>query len=93
MHLTTLQIIGIVLLVLIFGGFLWRVAKRLFVIAFIAVAILLGIYFVSPQTLYNWFGEGNVHKVEHVVKQGADSAKTETKKLGDKVGNAVDSIK
>jgi len=92
MHLTTLQIIGIVFLVLIFGGLIWRIAKRLVGFLIIAVLVLVGIYFVKPTLLDEWFGHANVQKVEQVVKQGADSVKTHTNKLSDKIGDAVDSV-
>jgi hypothetical protein len=79
-NLSTWEIVGIVLLILLFGGIIWRIAKKLFAIAVVAALILLGIYFVSPETLYDWFGKDNVEKIENVVKEETNEAKETIKK-------------
>lgn len=86
-NLTNWEIVGIILLVLIFGGFLWRVAKRLFGIAIIALLILGGIYLVKPEILHNWFGKENVHKIENKVKDETDKAQ---KKVQEKTTEVLD---
>ncbi len=88
--LTTLQIIGIIVLILVFGGVIWRIAKRLFAVLVIAVLVLLGIYFTNPEILYEWFGKSNVQKIEVKVKEGGEELKEVTNDVGNKVGESVD---
>lgn len=90
MELTTLQIIGIVVLVLLFGGIVWKIAKKLVIVAFIAIIIVLGIYFVKPNILYDWIGKENVTKIEKRVWVFTDNAKEKTKETADKVIDSLD---
>jgi hypothetical protein len=83
-NLSTLEIIGIIILVLLFGGVIWRLAKRLFAVALIAVLVLLGIYFTKPEILYDWFGKENVEWVvgktenaKEVVREKTTEARKE----------------
>jgi len=81
--LSTLEIIGIIVLVLLFGGVIFRFAKRLLTIAFIAILVILGIYFVNPKVLHDWFGKENVDKIENKVGEGLEDAKKETREFAD----------
>jgi hypothetical protein len=90
-NLSTLEIIGIIILVLLFGGVIWRIAKRLFAVAFVAVLVLLGIYFTKPEILYDWFGKDNVEKVETKVKDGSEELKEKSRESADKAIEALDS--
>jgi len=90
-NLSTWEIVGIIALVLIFGGFVWRVAKRLVVILFIAAAVILGIYFTKPEILYDWFGKDNVDKVEVVVKDKTEEAQEVVKEKTTEVVKELDS--
>lgn len=90
MDLSFWEIVGIILIIILFGGVIWRLAKKLLVVAFIAVLILLGIYFTKPEILYDWFGKENVEKVEKKAKEGTQDLKDVTNEVGNKVGKAVD---
>lgn len=78
-NLTGLEIVGIIILVLLFSGVIWRIAKRLFGLLIIAVIVILGIYFVKPTILYDWFGKENVDRVENVVKKESEVLQEKTK--------------
>jgi hypothetical protein len=78
-NLSTLEIVGIIVLVLIFGGFIWRIAKRMVTLLLIAVLVVVGIYFVKPTILYDWFGKENVNKVETVVTDKTQELQEKTK--------------
>ena len=77
------EIFGIIVLILIFGGFIWRVAKRLFVLVVIAGLVLFGLYKFSPETLHNWFGEDNVNKVENYVEDKKEELQEDSKAFAD----------
>lgn len=87
---TGMQIFGFILIILIFGGFLWKVTKRIFTILFIIILLILGLYFVEPEILNDWFGEENVQKVEKIVQDESAKLKEKTKET---TINVLDSIK
>ena len=63
MEFTTIEIIGIVMLILIFGGAILRFAKNLFILLIVSFLVIVGVYLTKPEVLYDWFGQENVEKV------------------------------
>ena len=91
-NLSNWEIVGIIVLVLIFGGLVIRIAKSLFKYILIAALVLVGIYFVKPELLNDWFGKENVEKVEQTVKDTGEELKPHVKEGVKKIGEALDSV-
>ena len=89
-NLSNWEIFGIIVLILIFGGFIWRVAKRLFVLVVIAGLVLFGLYKFSPETLHDWFGKENVEWFAGKAKDGANDLKVHTKDGANKARESLD---
>jgi hypothetical protein len=66
-NLSTLEIVGIIVLVIIFGGFIWNVAKSLFKVFIVGIVIFGAIYFFKPELLNDWFGAGTTAKIEQTI--------------------------
>ena len=49
-NLTNWEIVGIIVLVLIFGGVVWRIAKGVIKIVIVGLLVLAGIYFLFPDS-------------------------------------------
>jgi hypothetical protein len=91
-NLSTLEIIGIIVLVLVFGGLILRLAARLFKYFLIVLLIFAGIYFVKPELLNEWFGDGTTNQIEQKVGDVLDDAKPHVKEGVKKIDEALDSI-
>jgi len=84
-NLSNWEIVGIIVLVLLFGGLILRVAARLFKFFLIAVLIFAGIYFVKPELLNEWFGDGTTDQIEQKVNDVVDEAKPHIKEGVEKI--------
>jgi len=84
MSTTAIIIIGIFVVLFVIG------IRRTFKYILLVCGILVALYFFSPNTLGEWFGEKNVKKVEKSIKEGTEKAKKSTQELGDKIGEAIE---
>ena len=95
-NLSTLEIVGIIVLVLLFGGVIWRIAKRLVGILIVGAIIILGIYFVKPDLIDEWFGKETRIEMENKVKKSGEELKPHVKdgikKIKEGVENMIESI-
>lgn len=90
MEFTTIEIIGIILLILIFGGAIMKFAKNLFMLLVVIVLVMIGVYVTNPEILYDWFGQENVEKVVSKTSEVTGDIKEVTNDVGDKVGESLD---
>ena len=95
-NLSTLEIVGIIVLVLLFGGVIWKIAKRLVGILIVGAIIILGIYFVKPDLIDEWFGKETRIEMENKVKKSVEELKPHVKdgikKIKEGVENMIESI-
>ena len=73
-ELSNLEIIGIIVLILIFGGFLWRLAKGIFKIFLVAVVIIGAIYFFKPELIKEQIGTAEFEKYDKKIKDAIKDA-------------------
>lgn len=84
---STAMIVLIILVVLFFGGFIFRSIKVVLKLALIIAAVLIGIYFVKPELLHESFGKEKVdafvNKAENVTKDVISKTKDLSNELTD----------